>query len=184
MGRYEQSGANGDRQGESAHMNARDKRRHQKRAKDGTDAPGKIEKGDGCGGVFGGHLRGAQVYGRVGETVTESVDTDHENRNSPGTESEKRETNRERDKSRGTNPGKTEAREKDAGENHAESAEKVLRGEENTGLSIGKGPGVGKVRQDRAQKSGDDTNENKTQVQDGPFTTRTGGRKSDRRRGH
>ncbi len=165
-------------------MHSRNERRHQKRAKDSTNAPGKIEKGDGCGSVFRGQLRGAQVYGRIGKAVAESIDADHEDRNGPRTESEKREPHREGDKSRSGDPGKTEAREKDAGEDHAEGTEKVLGGEENAGLSIGKGPGTGKVRQDRAEERGDDTNENKTQVQDGPFTTRTARRNSDRGRGH
>jgi len=184
VGRYKQSGANGDGQRESPHMHARDQRGHKKGAKDSTDAPGEIEKRDGGGGVLGGQQRSAQVYGRVGEAVAKSIDADHKDGNDPGTQSEKGETNRKRDKSGGRHSGKTETREKDAGENNAEGAEKILGGEKYAGLSIGKGPGMGKVRQDRAQESGDDADEDETQVQDGPFTTRTGARKSDRGRGH
>ncbi|HKN23472.1 MAG TPA: hypothetical protein VJX72_01390, partial [Candidatus Acidoferrum sp.] len=138
----------------------------------GTDRPGKIEKRDCRGCVLGRKLCSTKVDGGIGKSVTEAIDSEHQGRNEPRTETQESKTNKEGDESDGRNLRKTESGKKEAGENHARRAEKILRGEEKTSLGVSQQPMMRKGRQNRAQQRRNYTDDDKTEVQERPFTAR------------
>src|SRR6202007_3125608 len=67
---------------------------------------------------------------------------------------------------------------------YAESAAKILGSEKEACLGVRERPMAGERRQNRAEKRGNDTDQDETQMEQETFAARTGLRRSGGRRGH
>ena len=160
---------NRQRNAKAARSDDRQQQPDQERAEDSAEAPRKVEKGHGRGGVFGGELRGPKVDRRIRETIAEAIDTNQGSCQNPRPQTKKCKPNCEGDETRRAYPGKAKAGDDHAGQRDAKETAEILRGEQKTGLRVAQRPVPRKNRQDRPKKRGDHTNQNEADVKQKPF---------------
>jgi len=121
---------------EAAYANIGQEKADEKRAKDRTNTPGKVEKRNGSRGIRRRNLRAAQIDCWIRQAVAKAVDADHDRRETPRPDSQKREADNEREKAHSRHFGKAQTGKQQAGQANAKETAEVLRGEKKSSLRI------------------------------------------------
>jgi len=137
---------------------------HDEGGGNGAKPPRKIEKADASGNIFGRKLRGPQVGGGIGESVTKAIESDGDRGKRPRADAEKGHSQTEKDETKSQHLRGVIAGNEPTGGDDSKHAGDVLRREKESCLGISEGPLAREDRKRGGEDIGDDADEDEARM--------------------